>query len=395
MSKALSRTLLAGLVVAGVVVAWSQSHVLARLVSRGSDRPGEKSATEMLRPTRVGALGRIEPSSEILDIDASTGQRLLTVFAVEGQRVERGDELARLESHDVAVAEKQEAAALLEEARNRLKATDEHQRAVIRIAELKLQTVEIVEPVRIDAQRSRVRSLEEEHKLAEIEYRRVEKLHPTGVVSREEHDRKQTELAKMRELLVTARLTQAEMEADFKLAMESAGAAVAEAKSALNLSLATIPVRSLERKLELAESRVQLSMIRAPIGGQVLKVFTHSGERIGNDPILKLGNTDEMHVVAEVYETDVARVQVGQRAEATSSALAAPLSGTVIRVGSMIYKNDILNVDPAADADARVVEVRIRLDDSKRVSQLTNLQVDVLISTEEVSASTWKGTGHP
>jgi HlyD family secretion protein len=44
-----------------------------------------------------------------------------------------------------------------------------------------------------------------------------------------------------------------------------------------------------------------------------------------------------------------------------------------------IYKNDILDVDPAADADARVVEVRIRLDEPDEVAGLSNLQVDVEI----------------
>ena len=133
--------------------------------------------------------------------------------------------------------------------------------------------------------------------------------------------------------------------------------------------------------MELAEAKVQRTIIRSPIAGQVLEVMTHSGERIGKDPILKLGNTEQMHVVAEIYETDIARIRMGQRATATSSALAEPLEGTVVQIGSMIYKNDVLNVDPAADADARVVEVRILLKDSSKVALLTNLQVDVLIET--------------
>jgi HlyD family secretion protein len=45
----------------------------------------------------------------------------------------------------------------------------------------------------------------------------------------------------------------------------------------------------------------------------------------------------------------------------------------------MIFKNDVLNIDPAAKIDARVVEVRVRLDDSASVANLTNLSVDVVI----------------
>ena len=40
-----------------------------------------------------------------------------------------------------------------------------------------------------------------------------------------------------------------------------------------------------------------------------------------------------------------------------------PVSGKVLRIGNMVFKNDVLNVDPAARADARVVEVWIDLDD--------------------------------
>jgi HlyD family secretion protein len=54
----------------------------------------------------------------------------------------------------------------------------------------------------------------------------------------------------------------------------------------------------------------------------------------------------------------------------------------------MIYKNDVLNVDPAAKTDARIVEVRIELDDPQRTSHLSNLTVDVLIAGDN-------DDGHP
>jgi HlyD family secretion protein len=58
------------------------------------------------------------------------------------------------------------------------------------------------------------------------------------------------------------------------------------------------------------------------------------------------------------------------------------LEGTVARIGKQIGKKDVLNTDPAADTDARVVEVRIRLapESSKKVAALTNLQVEVKIN---------------
>ena len=96
-----------------------------------------------------------------------------------------------------------------------------------------------------------------------------------------------------------------------------------------------------------------------------------------------MGDTSRMRAVAEVYETDIARVQLGQRATITSRALEHPITGKVVELGRMVFKNDVLNVDPAARADARVVEVRIELDDAEAAAGLTNLTVDVLINGDE------------
>ena len=88
-----------------------------------------------------------------------------------------------------------------------------------------------------------------------------------------------------------------------------------------------------------------------------------------------------MYAVAEVYETDVRRVRVGQPATVRSPALAEELRGRVERVGSMVFKNDVLGIDPTADKDSRVVEVRVRLDDSGLARDLIHLQVEVEIQT--------------
>jgi HlyD family secretion protein len=66
----------------------------------------------------------------------------------------------------------------------------------------------------------------------------------------------------------------------------------------------------------------------------------------------------------------------------TSKAFPDRLTGRVERVSTMIHKNDVLHIDPTADADARVIEARIRLDDSKLAARYIYLQVDVHIDVE-------------
>ena len=144
---------------------------------------------------------------------------------------------------------------------------------------------------------------------------------------------------------------------------------------------AEVLVRDVARaQLRYAEAELARSTVRAPFDGQVLEIHARTGERVGPKGILELGRTDEMYAIAEVYETDVRRIKVGQRAKVSSPALEGPLEGVVERVGMKIGKLDALSTDPAARTDARVVEVEIRLDDSEPVKAFTNLQVEIAIT---------------
>jgi HlyD family secretion protein len=139
-------------------------------------------------------------------------------------------------------------------------------------------------------------------------------------------------------------------------------------------------VGTLRAQRERAAAELELTMVRSPVDGQVLEVHARQGERVGADGIAEIGKTHKMLVIAEVYETDLGRVRLGQRATASSPALPAPVQGTVDRIGLKIGKKDVLSVDPAAKTDARVAEVEILLDDPRQVAGLTNLEVDVVIA---------------
>ena len=133
-------------------------------------------------------------------------------------------------------------------------------------------------------------------------------------------------------------------------------------------------------QLAAARAELDLSLVRAPIAGQVLAIHARAGERLGSEGIVELGRTGEMYAVAEVYETDISRVREGQRATIASPALPAPLTGQVEKVGLKVGKKDVLDADPVAKTDARVVEVEIRLDPVPDFALLTYLQVTVEIS---------------
>jgi HlyD family secretion protein len=134
-----------------------------------------------------------------------------------------------------------------------------------------------------------------------------------------------------------------------------------------------------EAELARAEAEHDRAFVRSPIDGRVLYVHSREGEQVGTQGVVELGRTDSMFAIAEVFEDDVGRVRVGQRARLTSPALPTDLNGTVDWIHLRVAKQDVLGTDPAARKDARVVEVEIRLDDSEVASAFTHLQVEVEI----------------
>jgi HlyD family secretion protein len=150
--------------------------------------------------------------------------------------------------------------------------------------------------------------------------------------------------------------------------------------SAAAQEAAEVAVKIALANVAAARADLALSEVRSPSKGKVLVIHTRAGERVGPEGILELGRTDEMVAVAEVYETDIGRVRVGQRATIRSPALPKPLTGTVERIGLMVAKMDVLGTDPVAKTDARVVEVDVRLDGGREAMGLIYLQVTVEIS---------------
>jgi HlyD family secretion protein len=138
-------------------------------------------------------------------------------------------------------------------------------------------------------------------------------------------------------------------------------------------------VTVLEAQRDRAQAELRLTEVRSPIDGRVLDVHRRAGERVGADGILDLGATQAMFAIAEVYETDIGRVAVGQRARVTSPVFSTALGGVVESIRPKIEKQDALGTDPAARQDARVVEVEIRLDESAAVAGLTQVQVEITI----------------
>ncbi|PZV26325.1 MAG: HlyD family secretion protein [Snowella sp.] len=369
----------------------------------------------------VTALGRLEPQGEVIKIAASTsGSRVAQLLVKQGDLVKKGQIIAVLDSRDRLQAE-------LEQAKEQVKVNQSKlaqvkagaktgeigaQQSTIQRIEAQLNGDRQTQQATIDrleaqltgdisSQKASIRKLEAELANAKAEYQRYQQLSKEGAVSASIYDSKGLNLETSRQQLAEAKANLERTERTTRQQIKEAKAAlerieqtgqqqINEARSTLNkvaevrpvdVQAAQAEVNSAIASVKKAQAELALAYVRSPRDGQVLKIHTWDGEIVGNNGIVELGQTNQMIAVAEVYETDVKRLKIGQKALITSDAFSGDAIGRVKEIGLQIYKNNVLNTDPTAATDARIVEVKIQLDpaSSLKVQAFTNLEVTVAI----------------
>ncbi len=301
----------------------------------------------------ISALGFVEPQGGIINIGgftSSTGAIVSEVLIEEGETVKEGQILAILDTHNIL-----QAALTLAEAE-------------VEISKARLDQIQAgTKKGTINAQAAEIDRLKAELKTAKAKCQRANVLHRKKNIS-------------------DATLEDACLKKNgLKARVRGASATLASLKEvrAVDVKVALAQGQKAEAAVTKAKTELERSVFRAPLDGQVLKLNVRPGQLIGPDGILQLGQTDNMWIRTEIYETNISQVRVGQKATITSEVFPEKLQGTVERIGLMIGKNRLFAVKASANSDSRVVEVRIKLSetDSPRVAELTNLQVTVLIHT--------------
>jgi HlyD family secretion protein len=344
----------------------------------GSDPPRPAPSATATRAA-VAALGRIEPRSEIIDLAAGAPDRLVSLSVKRGDKVRKDQVLGYLQRYYEHVAEREQLQAELAEAKARQASAVALDQARIAEAEIKLKEVTETMPMRIAAQEATVAAVQASLANDQSILDSDSKLARQSYTSQRALGNQRTAVLRQQRELAAEQARLEGLRRQFAIDRLDAEAQLRLAQAGLEHTRADYPILSLEKQIALTEVLAHNATIYAPIDGTILNVYAWPGEQVGEKPILAMGDTSAMRVVAEVYETDIAQVRLGQRATVQSRALAHPVTGRVVEIGQMIYKNDVLNVDPAAKTDARIVEVRIELDDAVATEALTNLQVDVLI----------------
>jgi HlyD family secretion protein len=337
----------------------------------------------------VTALGRLEPSGEIIEISAdstSSGNRLEKLLVKQGNEIKTGDVIAVVDSRDrlqAALNQAQEQVRVAEANLALVKAGAKT--GEIQAQQAVIARIEVERSNDMIAQTATVSRVEAELDNAEVEYRRYQTLYQDGAISASEKDSKYLTFE-------TAKKQLAEAQANLNRIKSGQQEQIAQARATLNeiaevrpvdVAVAEAEVRQAQAAVKTAQAELDQTYITSPQAGTVIKIMTRPGEVVASDEgIVRMGQTQAMYAVAEVYESDIGKVKPGQKVSVTSSAIPSKLTGTVETIGWEVERQEVVNTDPTANIDAKVVEVKIKLDpeSSQKVAGLTNLLVNVRIN---------------
>lgn len=351
------------------------------VMSRSSSTPqtASTSATSTKEQTRaISALGRLEPQGEVVKVASPStlgSSRIIKLMVKEGDLVKQGQVIAILDSYDRSVATLRQVQGQAQESDRNLAKV----RAGAKNGEIVAQQGNVLAAAsNIKSTEANTARIQAELEIAIRDYNRFLQVYKEGAISQTVLDTYRLRVETLRGQFVQAQ--QQTQQAKFQLSQsEGILSSVSEVRPT-DVQFAEAQLQTAILNIEKAQVDLDLSQVRAPINGQVIKINTKVGEVVSQtNGVIDLGNTSQMYVVAEIYETDIGKIKVGQTATIVSEAFQGEIAGKVDSLGLRIAKNDVLGTDPAAKTDVRIIEVKIKLDDSKKVSGLTNLQVRVKV----------------
>lgn len=340
------------LVVAAIVGVHGWKQRLSRpAASIGASTAAESSAAVVV------ATGRVEPLTEVTLANKIPG-RIKAVLAREGDRVGVGQPLILFddEEYQTQFVTVQRRVATAEAEVRQAQRAFEASRA--QWAETKSGArPEEIERARAEVEQARQRAMN-----AEVERLRSKQLFDGGYVARSQYDAAETEAevakARLRATEETLKLLLAGSKPE---TVEAAWAKVLEADA--GLKRAEHRVAEARAELDHARAVLKTTIVESTVNGKVIRKLVQPGEAVDiGIPLMVLGDVQKTIVRAEVDETDVAKLALGQPARITADAYPGRVfTGTVIEIGQAVGKRKIRPEDPVKIQDMKVLETKIEV----------------------------------
>jgi HlyD family secretion protein len=313
---------------------------------------GARSGAAPTVPRFVAGLGKLLPEGEVVTVAPPFGAgdaRLASLKVNEGDRVEKGAVLAVLDNEQQFLAAAESA------------------RATIASREASLAQVKAAITASRDEARAALSRAEASAQNAAREFERSDELRRRGFAADQTYEQRRTarDEAQREVERLKATLSRYSGEIDAQPDVVVAARSVDAAKADLARAMADM----------------DKAYVRAPLASTVLTINARPGEKPSSQGIMNLGDIEHMKVDVEVYQSLIGRVAVGDPVEVIAEALSRPLKGHVTRIGLEVGRQTLMDANPAANTDARVIKVNVALDaeSARLASRFTNLQVTARI----------------
>ncbi|QHG20059.1 ABC transporter permease [Nostoc sp. ATCC 53789] len=344
-------------------------------------------ATQLPQLKTVTALGRIEPQGKVIKLSAAVsaeGSRVEKLLVKEGDWVKAGQLIAILNSRDRLQAELKEAQEQVKVAQANLNRTQAGaKRGEIAAQKAAIARLEAERQGDINTQAATIERFQAEVQHAQAEDERYQQLYQQGAISASQRDSKRLNLETAQKSLQEAQAQLNRTQSASQQQVKQATATLEEIAEVrgVDVEAAQAEINRAVAAMNLAKVNLKQAEVRSPQSGQVFEIHTHPGELVSNDGIADIGQTSQMYVIAEVYESDIGKVHSGQQVQIFGDYLPLELQGIVDRKGLQVRRQNVINTDPVSNIDNRVVEVYIRLDEvsSRKAASLTNMQVKAVI----------------
>jgi HlyD family secretion protein len=333
----------------------------------------------------VTALGYLEPQGKVIKLAAPSSSsggnsRVEKLLVKQGDTVKAGQVVAILDSRDRLEASLAEAEEQVKVALSNLEVVKSGaKRGEINSQQATISRIAAQREGDIQAQQATIARLQMEVQNAQTESQRYEMLYTEGATNASLRDSKRLALA-------VAQRNLQEAQAVINRIQTTRSPELNEAQSTLDRisEVRTVDIFASQAQVDRAIASVQqakaqldLAYVRTPQAGVVLEVNTRAGELVSSNGIVEIGQTNQMLAVLEVFEGDIVKVEKGKMVKLFGDSLPKALTGEVIEIGKRVQRQNVVNSDTSANIDARIVEVRVKLDpdSASQVRSLTNLQV--------------------
>lgn len=161
------------------------------------------------------------------------------------------------------------------------------------------------------------------------------------------------------------------------LEREQAKLRVQKETLASDLAQTDIDISITSAKLDQARITREQALVRSPLDGVVVQIYSRQGERVSPNGIVKIVDMGQMRVFADVDELHLGRVVTDGKVEVTFRGNATIYRGTIVRIAPSVKRMQRIEPDGGSSTDARVVQVEIKLDDPSGMPQVLGRETRV------------------